>query len=485
MSASRPAVWREWSAEHTVNARQAGVALALVALVGLGVAWYPTAIATALIACCTAVFVATAVCRALYFFAGLARPPQPSPATMPCLDRQPCPRYSVVVALYREADVVPALFDSMAQLDYPHERLQFLIVVEADDLPTIEACNAHLREGWELVRAPDGGPRTKPRALNVALPRIEGELFTIYDAEDRPDSDQLQKAVAEFDRLPGSVAALQARLDFYNSRQNLLTRWFACDYATNFGLYLEGIARLGHAMPLGGTSTHFRTAAVRAVGGWDAFNVTEDCELGMRLAAAGYVSRTLHSTTWEEAVPRLGGWIRQRSRWIKGFAQTALAMLRAPVRSARAMGPGRYVAALVWVGGVPVLFAVQLWFWIGLWAYAAMSLAGADVAGVDALFAEPLLTLSLASLLVGNFIVLLASVAAVYQQGRFDLVRYALVLPLYWLLASVAAWKALWQLVARPHYWEKTQHGLAEDESAQALAPGWTTETPQLEHVAP
>jgi cellulose synthase/poly-beta-1,6-N-acetylglucosamine synthase-like glycosyltransferase len=224
-------------------------------------------------------------------------------------------------------------------------------------------------------------------------------------------------------------------------------------------------------MPLGGTSTHFRTEAVRRVGGWDAWNVTEDCELGMRLAAAGYAARTLDSATHEEAVPALRAWIRQRSRWVKGFAQTALTMTRAPVRSARAMGVRRYLAALVTVAGVPVVLMSQLVFWLLLWLYAGLRAAGADVSWIEAAFPAPLLMLGMLLLLVGNFAVLLAHVSAVYQQERYDLVRYSLLLPAYWLLASLGAWKGVSQLVSRPHFWEKTSHGHAVEPAAPVAGP--------------
>jgi cellulose synthase/poly-beta-1,6-N-acetylglucosamine synthase-like glycosyltransferase len=459
-------VWREWSAARTVTRRQALFALALTLALGAALVLEPAFALTFVVGAFTFVFVATTSLRIAYFL----RAHRGAAEIAPMGAVQP-PSYSVMVPVYHEAGVIPALFDALARLDYPRDRLEILILVEHDDPETRRACERHTRPGWRIVDVPPGVPRTKPRALNVGLAELTGELLTIYDAEDRPEPDQLRRAVRAFAALPGDVACLQARLDFYNSRQNLLTKLFACEYATQFGLYLEGIAAYGHAMPLGGTSTHFRTEVVREVGGWDAWNVTEDCELGMRLAAAGYGSRTLDSVTYEEAVPVTGAWIRQRSRWVKGFAQTALVMTRAPVRTARAMGVRRYLAALATVGGVPVVLLSQLVFWLVLWLYVGLRTAGVGVGWIEAAFAEPLLTLGMLSLLVGNFAVLLAHVSAVYQQGRYDLVRYSLLLPAYWLLASLGAWRGIAQLVSRPHFWEKTRHGLAAEPAEPAPVP--------------
>jgi cellulose synthase/poly-beta-1,6-N-acetylglucosamine synthase-like glycosyltransferase len=180
---------------------------------------------------------------------------------MPELTR--APTYTILLPLYREANVIPELFRAVARLEYPSTALQVLIIVEDDDGETGSAAEQHAAPDWTVVRVPAGEPRTKPRALNHALPLVGGEFLTIYDAEDRPATTQLHAAWAAFESLPHSVASLQARLDFYNPRQNVLTRWFTCDYAMNFGLHLPGIERLGHAMPLGGTSTHFRTHVVR------------------------------------------------------------------------------------------------------------------------------------------------------------------------------------------------------------------------------
>ena len=462
-------MWKHWSAHRRLTPLQRVLLVALIAAGAGGVAPAgPRPVLAVLLGVGTCAFIVTTVMRVVYILSG-RRPAEPAALADPSDD---LPRYSVMVALYKEAGVVPALCDAIAALEYPADRLQVLFLVEEDDPDTAAACRQRLRPGWDVVVAPPGVPRTKPRALNVGLPLLDGEFFTIYDAEDRPEPDQLLKAVGEFARQPSSVAALQARLDFYNSHENSLTKWFTCDYATYFGLYLQGVAARRHPLPLGGTSTHFRTEVVGALGGWDPWNVTEDCELGMRLAVAGYQTLTLDSVTWEEAVPKLRPWIRQRSRWVKGFAQTALVLLRRPVGTARGMGLRRYLAALVIVGGVPVVLVSQVIFWALLIVYVALRVNGGDVRPIESVFPEPLLSLGMVSLLIGNYVVIVAHVGEIYRERRFNLVGWALTVPLYWLLASIAAWKGTLQLLSRPHYWEKTQHGLTRQHAPPPMPAG-------------
>lgn len=461
----RAALKQAWTAEETVTRRQLVVAAVLGAALLAGFIVAPVLAGAALVGFFVVVFLVTAAYRCWYYLAayrhrGHADDLEPPPKVLP--------RYSILVPLYREANVVPALLAALANLDYPADRLEVLLLVEHDDPETRAAVADLLPEGWRAIVVPPGEPRTKPRALNVGLPHVRGELFTIYDAEDRPDPDQLLKAVRAFATLPKEVACLQARLDFYNSHQNLLTKWFTCEYATHFGLILDGIARHRHPLPLGGTSTHFRTSVVRELGGWDAWNVTEDCELGMRLAAAGFDSGTLDSVTWEEALPVLRRWFRQRSRWIKGYLQTGLVLLRTPLLTARAMGWKRFAASLANVAGPGVVLLFQPFFWLLLWIYVGLRVGNVDVTPIEAVFPGPVLAFGVVSLLVGNFVLLLAHVSAVYELGRYDLVRYAVTIPLYWALASVGGWIGVAQLVSKPHFWEKTTHGLAVEPPATA-----------------
>lgn len=255
------------------------------------------------------------------------------------MDDAALPIYSVLVPLYDEADNVPALIDAMQQLDYPRAKLDIKLIVEASDTATREAIKrARPPAMFELVIVPNMPPRTKPKACNYALSFVRGSYVVIYDTEDRPEPHQLKMAVARFAEIPDDVVCLQAKLGYYNRDDNLLTRWFSLEYGLLFGLLLGGLARLGMPLPLGGTSNHFRTDALRKLGEWDAYNVTEDADLGVRLAAHGLRTEMLDAWTWEEAPNTVGVWLRQRSRWIKGYMQTWSVHMRHPVQLYKQLG---------------------------------------------------------------------------------------------------------------------------------------------------
>jgi cellulose synthase/poly-beta-1,6-N-acetylglucosamine synthase-like glycosyltransferase len=247
--------------------------------------------------------------------------------------------------MYREAKVLPELTDALRRLNYPPAKLDIKLVLEADDTETMAAARAlHLPPLFEIVVVPPGEPRTKPRALNYALQFATGDLLVIYDAEDRPEPDQLMKAAAHFRRSGPEVACLQARLTFDNAAENWLTRQFTIEYASLFGGILPMLDRARLPIPLGGTSNHFRVPALRRVGGWDAHNVTEDADLGLRLYRCGLRAEMLDSVTYEEACCRLWPWLKQRTRWLKGWIQTYGVHMREPVRLARELGPAGFLA---------------------------------------------------------------------------------------------------------------------------------------------
>jgi len=239
------------------------------------------------------------------------------------------PVYTVLCPMYQETAVLPQFADAIARLDYPAESLQVLLLLEEDDHDTIEfARGLDLPDSFEIVVVPDSRPKTKPKACNYGLQAARGDYVVIFDAEDIPEPDQLKKAVLAFAGLPGTVACLQAPLNFYNPRQNVLTRLFTAEYSLWFDLMLVGLQRLRGPIPLGGTSNHFRVEVLRGLGGWDPYNVTEDADLGIRLYKQGFRTGILDSTTYEEANPDPRNWIRQRSRWIKGYLQTLLVHTR-------------------------------------------------------------------------------------------------------------------------------------------------------------
>lgn len=168
--------------------------------------------------------------------------------------------------------------------------------MEADDDLTRTALEAmRLGRPYEIMIAPDIGPRTKPKALNVALPFARGAFVAVFDAEDRPEPDQLRRAYEAFLSHDDRMACVQAQLTIDNTKDNWLTQMFTAEYAGLFDVLLPGLARHRLPLPLGGSSNHFRTAVLRATGGWDPYNVTEDADLGMRLARFGYLSTVVAS----------------------------------------------------------------------------------------------------------------------------------------------------------------------------------------------
>src|SRR5690606_21856111 len=267
------------------------------------------------------------------------------------------PRYTVLVPVYKEADVVAKVIASLDRLDYPKEKLDLILLLEEDDEETMQAVrDAHPPATITVITVPDSQPKTKPKACNVGLAFARGEFLVIYDAEDEPEPDQLKKAVIAFRRADPSLVCVQAALNYWNAYENALTRMFTLEYSFWFDYMLPGLDHLGLPIPLGGTSNHFRTAALRRIGGWDPYNVTEDADLGIRVAAVGATVGVINSTTYEEANRAYGNWIRQRSRWIKGYLQTTLVHLRNPVGLVRIAGLAPAAAFILLVAGTPITF---------------------------------------------------------------------------------------------------------------------------------
>jgi len=367
------------------------------------------------------------------------------------------PVFTVLVPMFREAAMLPRLAQALRDLDYPLGKLDIKIVLEAGDLATIEAARTLGLEGvFEIIIVPRSEPQTKPKACNFALRFARGEYLVVYDAEDRPEPDQLRKVVATFRRSPPNTACLQCRLNYYNANENWLTRMFTLDYALWFDQVLPGLERLGMPIPLGGTSNHFRIDVLRQVHAWDPFNVAEDADLGIRIAQKGYRVGVVNSTTFEEASCRLGQWLRQRSRWIKGYMQTLLVHTRRPLQFVRSAGMLGLLGFIFFIGGTVLAGLLNPLFWLFyvIWLAAA-------TANLDVIFPHSLLYLCLFNLLAGNgaftYLIMLAPI----RRGWLDLIPYSFSLFGYWLLISLAAYRALWQLVRDPFFWEKTEHGLS------------------------
>lgn len=364
------------------------------------------------------------------------------------------PGYVIQVPLYHEHRVLPQLVEGLKNLDYPPDRLQIQLLIEEDDQETLMAARAlELSAPFHIVLIPASQPRTKPKACNVGLAAAEGKYLVIYDAEDRPEPDQLKKAVIAYSKCEENVACIQAKLNFYNTEQNLITRCFTAEYSMWFDLLLPGLDRLNAPIPLGGTSNHFRLAILRQLQGWDEYNVTEDCDLGVRLFLAGWQTRILESTTWEEACPRTLPWIRQRSRWAKGYIQTYLVHTRNLFSLTRILGWRNSLHFHLLIGGsiLNQLLAPFYWAMVAIWILFQRR-------EIEQFFPDPVFFMGAICLFIGTFFLVYATSIACAIRKKGKVIRITPLMPLYWIAISIAAWKGTMQLFTAPHFWEKTSH---------------------------
>ncbi|GLB64544.1 N-acetylglucosaminyltransferase [Dietzia sp. NCCP-2495] len=433
----------------------------VVAVVSMVVALVAATDATLIIltALCTVAYLVTLADRVLLLSRGLARDaimtiPDDRARAVPDSE---LPRYTVLVPAYNEPEVIGDLIGAMDAIDYPADKLEVLLLLEADDEVTIDAAEAAgLGEVCTILRIPPAQPRTKPKACNYALHYATGEIITIFDAEDRPDPLQLRRVVAALADLDDDVACVQAKLAFHNGSQNMLAAWFTADYALWFNFLLPGLMRSDSPIPLGGTSNHIRADVLSEIGAWDPHNVTEDADLGVRIAARGYRTAVLDSTTLEEANPDPINWIRQRSRWYKGYLQTWLVHMRQPVALWRTLGTVGMFRFTTLLAGTPVIACLNMVFWL-----VTLSWILGQPALVAQVFPAYVYFPALICLVLGNATILYSNLVAVRETGNSRLWWACLTVPLYWLLMSVAAIKGTYQLFANPSYWEKTVHGLA------------------------
>jgi cellulose synthase/poly-beta-1,6-N-acetylglucosamine synthase-like glycosyltransferase len=368
------------------------------------------------------------------------------------------PVYSVLVPAYHEPEVIQQLLTKLDRLEYPREKLDIKVILEGDDLATIDAVQSSgTRDHVEIVLVPPAQPRTKPKALNYALGLCRGEVVTIYDAEDDPEPLQLRRAALALERAGTETACVQAKLSFHNFNQNLITRWFTIEYAMWFSMFLPGLVSLSAPLPLGGTSNHFRRDVLEQLGAWDPYNVTEDADLGIRLARMGYRCGVLESTTLEEANSDFVNWIKQRSRWYKGYLQTSIVHLRHPWTLLHEIGWRGLVEVILFVLGTPLLAALNpvFWFLTLLWFSGHPHF-------IHELFPAGLFYPSVLCWVLGNFVVAYLTLLTCRLIQRYELLWAALLVPLYWVMMAIAAIKAFWQLVATPSLWEKTTHGLTD-----------------------
>ncbi len=390
------------------------------------------------------------------------------------IDEHDLPIYTILIPVYKEKEVIHHLLQRISAMDYPKYKLEVRILLEEDDKDTIETIrNMKLPNYFIPVVVPYSLPKTKPKACNYGLITCKGEYVVIYDAEDRPEPDQLKKAYLAFKKLPEDYVCVQAKLNYFNSRENWLTKLFTQEYSMWFELLLVGIMQLNVPIPLGGTSNHFKTSFLKIAGGWDPFNVTEDADLGIRLYKHKCRTAVIDSRTWEEANCNLRNWIRQRSRWLKGYMQTFFVHMRHPLQFMKQIGPKGMAGYMAMIFGTPFLPLINPIFWGLLIIWIIF-----EPVWVQSLFPGFLYYVATVQLVVGNFVFVYMNMVGTYfvirdcamkkqQPFSYGMIRYALLTPLYWVFMSMAAYKALFQLIVKPFYWEKTVHGLSSNDTTQ------------------
>jgi glycosyltransferase XagB len=459
----------ELSAATGLWAWQRRALAGLLMVLCAGVALAPETTLIALLAIMAVPFLCVVVLRTVALWQ--LTHPLPKPSRAPALPDVLLPLYTVLVPLFRETGVVPELLASLRALDYPPDRLEVMFAVEQVDEETqVALAAAALDPHMQILVVPEGEPRTKPRAIQYALQFAQGDYVVVFDAEDEPEPDQLRRALAALRAGGDRIGCLQAQLNIYNSGASWFTRQFTIEYTALFDCILPALERLQLPVPLGGTSNHFPRAVLDAIRGWDPYNVTEDADLGIRLAREGWHVGVLHSTTWEEAPPTFRIWKGQRTRWLKGWMQTYLVHMRRPGRLWRELGARRFVGFQVLMGGMILSALVHPWFY----ALLAYDLWQGRLLGVpDSVFGQWLLGIGIFNLIAGYVSAIALGTVAAARRGRLRLAAHALLMPVYWLAISYAAYRAFGQMIWAPFYWEKTEHAGRRGRAAavEVMAP--------------
>jgi len=368
------------------------------------------------------------------------------------------PVYSILCPLYKEAHMLPQFLSGIEKLQWPKDKLDVILLIEEDDLDSVAAFKKmDLPAYLNIVIVPHSLPKTKPKACNYGLAFAKGQFTVIFDAEDIPDPLQLKKAYLGFKRSDRNVVCLQAKLSYYNATQNLLTRFFTAEYSLWFGMTLSGLQSLNTTIPLGGTSNHFRTMDLKQLFAWDPFNVTEDADLGIRLFKLGYQTAMLDSVTLEEGNSDVRNWIRQRSRWIKGYMQTYLVHTRESMSFVRERGIHALLFHMI-IGGKIAFIFINPILWIVTLLYFTMYARFGPF--IDTFYPQGVLYIAITSLIFGNYLYLFCHIMGCVKNKQWGLIKYIYLIPLYWVLISIAGSIALYQLIVKPFYWEKTIHGL-------------------------
>lgn len=354
------------------------------------------------------------------------------------------PIYSILIALYKEDAVIENLTHNLSLMNWPQNRLDIIYLCESDDIATQNAVLKFAnKENSRLVIVPNGIPKTKPRALNFGLNLATGRFLTIYDAEDKPHPDQLREAFECFSNSDETIGMIQAPLITDNEKESFIAAHFALDYAIWFRVLLPFFARFFGFIPLGGTSNHFRTSVLRKAGGWDAYNLTEDADLGIRLGRLGYCAKTINSPTFEESPPKTSQWLRQRTRWIQGHLQTIATHFFRPSNRYGRLKPFNFIGALFTIFAGPLFIFLRI---------PILIICASEKQGLEII--EFLIVYGFAFEFLTTWI-------AIARDGRYYLWRCIYSLPIYWFLQTIAYLRACVRVFTHPFVWEKTAHGNA------------------------
>jgi glycosyltransferase XagB len=409
-------------------------------------------------------------------FRGSRAPTRITKGEMHWVPDEDLPIYTILIPVFHEAQVLAQNLKNMYHLNYPKEKLDIKILMEENDEETINEAKMlglfgspqKMVEGipskeytefiklFDPIIIPSAEITTKPRACNYGLLRAKGEYCVIYDAEDNPDPDQLRKAAIVFLRSETNVMCLQSKLNFYNANENILTKWFSIEYGNWFEFYLQGLDWINAPIPLGGTSNHFRKKSLDELGRWDPYNVTEDADIGIRLARRKLKTEMIDTHTYEEAPTTVGSWIRQRSRWYKGHLQTYLVHMRNPRKLLKELGTEQFLKFQLTFGAgifTPIINPV-LWILTAVTFLMPFAFSG--------LIPNYMRSICLFNLIAGNLSYLLIYVIACVKLKKYRLTPLAMLMPAYWVLLSIASWRGLIQLITNPFYWDKTSHGVSK-----------------------
>ena len=441
------------SASSPLSTWQRLALFALPALLILGFVIFPRTAATTLLLAIFVYCAASATLKGALMLASLKRGQTANTA-----ERIRTPIVTLFLPVHDEDRAIVALVSELKKLDYPPEKLDIKFLTEANDTRTLAALSRlDLPSQFSVLKIPKSNPQTKPKAMNYALPFARGEIIGIYDAEDAPEPDQIRKAVAALDAADAQTVCVQSRLNHYDATETFISRMASLEYTLWFDMLLRGLSNLQLPVPLGGTSLFIETAALREIDGWDPNNVTEDADLGVRLARKGWRAKVIDSTTWEEPPVAFGQWTGQRSRWIKGFMVTWLVHMREPRRLFQELGWKRALAINVMLLDGFVAFLLQPLFWAAI-AY-ALFVGGAPWA---ALFAPSITAAMVWVFLAGHAFILISTIIAVTRRFGVKRALWSPLLWAYWQLATIPAYRALWEMFGQQSKWKKTAHGLSK-----------------------